>query len=276
MKTKVLLLTTVLLVIGMLCGCGAEPSPAGTTDAASETQTAEAAPQVGEEKLYADYLTNGGYRELLPDYDDPDAYYEAEACLADIDDDGVRELLIHFTNKAMASVRGYPAVTVLLGVRDGAVKRLGYAENPGGSGGGDYLFIKYDTITKKHVLEYEEYVRDGMFFSTYALHYFDVKALDAEEKEYGLVGSGDVAYKQAHVLRSSTFNTEGAYAEDAQRVRKETDLCVESDGFVNVYRYDDDYISHEKYDAIRARFVEPTDPAYQMKPVTTENPIPKA
>ena len=152
MKTKVLLLTTVLLVIGMLCGCGAEPSPAGTTDAASETQTAEAAPQVGEEKLYADYLTNGGYRELLPDYDDPDAYYEAEACLADLDDDGVRELLIHFTNKAMASVRGYPAVTVLLGVRDGAVKRLGYAENPGGSGGGDYLFIKYDTITKKHVL----------------------------------------------------------------------------------------------------------------------------
>ena len=272
---KVLALLLSVLLLGALCGCGAQQSPADTTAAASTNASETAAPaDVHEEELYTAYLTGGGYGDLLPEFDDPDADYEAEACLADIGDDGVRELLIHFTNKAWASVRGYPAVTVLLGVKDGEVVRLGYAENPGGSGGGDYLFIKYDTLEKKHVLEYEEFVRDGMFFSTYALHFFDVTQTDTEEKMFGLVGSGDVAYKTAHTLRSVRIYTDGEYGEDAQRILAETDLCKEEDGMVSAWEYDDEYVTEAEYDEIVARFAEPTDPAYQMKPVTLENPIP--
>ena len=228
-----------------------------------------------EAELYTAYLQNGGYEALLyDDYADTDTEYDAEACLADVNDDGVRELLLHITNKSTLGVRGYSAVTVLLGVRDGKVEQLGVADYGGGSGGGDYLFIRYDTQTDKHVLEYEEFVRDGMFFNTYALHFFDDTRRDAEEKEYGLVGTGNVVYKTAHTLRSSTYYTEGVYAEDAQRVLGETDLCKQEDGFVTAYLYDDAYISEAEYDALCGRFVEPTDPAYQMKSVTLHDPIP--
>lgn len=276
MKAKAVLFTSVLLIVCLLCGCTPQPVPAETTTASvAEASAAETTTALHEEDLYADYLTGGGYADFLYDYDNPETVFEAEAVLADVNDDGVRELLLHVTNKSSAGVRGFYAETVLLGVRDGKVERLGFAEYGGGSGGGDYLFIKYDTQEKKHVLEYEEFVRDGMFFNTYALHYFDVTQTDAEEKNYGLAGSGNVVYKTAHTLRTTTFYTEGSYAEDAQRVRNETDLYRLKDGLVTSWEYDGEYISEDAYDAIAARYVLPTDPAYQMKPVTLDNPIPQ-
>ncbi len=275
MKAKFALLLSVALLACVLCGCGAQPSPAETTAApVAETSVTAAPVDMHERELYADYLTNGGYDELLPDYDDPESDYEAEACLADVNGDGMRELLIHFTNKAMGGVRGFPAVTVLLGVRDGKVVRLGYAENPGGSGGGDYMFLKYDTVEKKHVLEYEEFVRDGMFYSSLSLHFFDVTQTDPQPKEYGLVGSGDVVFKAAHTLCCTTYAREGAYADDAKRVLGETKLCRKEDDHVIAYLYDDAYISEAAYDEIAARYVEPIDSAYNMQAVTLADPIP--
>ena len=304
MKRKLISAAAVLLFLCVLCGCSLHsPSvekettttaAAGTdmeadTDVtaseASEAQTSAAettaAPSGSEEaKLYAAYLTTERYEELLyedfdEDYDDfGEMEYEAEAALADINDDGVRELLLHITNKTMGGVRGNPSVTVLLGVRDGKVEELGFADYPGGSGGGDYLFFKYDTTLKKHVLEYEEYVRDGMFASTLTLYYFDVAQYNAQDNEYGMGGDGFVRYKTAHTLRSDTFCKQGVYAENAERILRENNLCKEEDDFVTSYTYDGDYLSESDFDAMRERFVEPTDPAYQMKPVTLENPIP--
>lgn len=289
MKAKAILFTSVLLIVCLMCGCGAQPAPtestAGTartdavaTEAQSETQTTDTTSAVpddlDEAKLYADYLTGGGYDEIMDAFFDGEEDYEAQAVLADVNGDGVRELLMHIADRSMGGVRGYASVSFLLGVRDGQVERLGFAYYGGGTGGGDYLFIKYDTATDTHVLEYEEYVRDGMFFNTYALHFFDFSRRDTEPKEYGLVGAGDVVYKTAHTLRSNTCYTEGTYAQDAQRVLGETDLCKQEDGFVTAYLYDDEYISEAEYDEMCARFVEPTDPAYQMKPVTMDNPIP--
>lgn len=296
MKKKTAFVVCVLL-LGLLCGCGPQAAPAESTETGSTDTTAvsapsssgataaepdttsaeqsEALPDLHEAELYAEFLSNGGYEDVLSDYFDSDAEYEAEAALADINNDGVRELLMHITDKSTGGVAGFSAVTFLLGVRGGKVERQGFAYYGGGSGGGDYLFFKYDTVSKKHVLEYEEYVRDGMFFNTYALHFFDTSQIDnAQEKQYGLVGAGTVAYKDEHTVRCNTFYSEGTYAEDAARVRKESNLCKEEDGFVTAYLYDDNYISEAEYDRICARYIEPTDPAYQMKPVTLENPIP--
>lgn len=272
MKKILAALLCVLLPAGILCACGSQQAPVETTTTAS----APAAPaDVQAEALYADYLLNGGYSDFLYDYDNPEADFEAEAVLADVNADGVRELLLHITDKSSAGVRGFYAVTILLGVQDGKVRRLGFAEYGGGSGGGDYLNIKYDTVENKHVLEYEEFVRDGMFFNTYALHFFDVTQTDAEEKMFGLSGSGDVVYKTAHTLRCVQIYADSEdYGEDAQRILAETDLYKQEDGIVTAWEYDDAYISEAQYDEIAARFVEPTDPAYQMKPVTLENPIP--
>ena len=287
MKTKILLLTAVLLLLGMLFGCGAKTEPvestsaqtvADSTDAADaeETQPRKAAALTKAQaaELYTQYLTNGGYDDVLANLGDAEDDYEAQACLADVNEDGVCELLMHITNKSMGGVRGFPAVTVLFGIADNKVERLGFAYYGGGSGGGDYLFIKYDTLSEKHVLEYEEYVRDGMFFNTYALHYFDVTRRDTQEKEYGLIGEGSVVYKTAHTLRSDTFAVTGAYAQDAEKILQEDRHCKEEDGFVTAYLYDGAYITESDYEALRAQYVEPTDPAYQMKPVTLENPIP--
>ena len=285
MKKRCALLVSVLLLFSVLCGCGKEPPAAADTSAdravtepvpltepAAETETESAAPS--ERQLYTDYLTGGGYDELLYDYDDPEATFRAESCLADINDDGTKELLLHITNTTSLGLRGYPAVTCLLGVQNGEVEMLGVAFYGAGSGGGDYLFIRYDTVEKKHVLEYEEFARDGMFSNTMAHYYFDVRERDTEGKRYGTAGEGNVVYKTAHTLRSSFYATEGAYASEAEKIMRETTLYREEDGIVTVYLYDGAYISEAEYDAMRDRFVEPTDPAYQMKPVTLQNPVP--
>lgn len=267
----------------LLCACEKQPLPAKSTTAGqSETTsapdsdtTAESQTEIQEAQLYTQYLTGGTYNDFLPDYDDPETEFEAESVLADVNDDGVRELLLHVTDKSLSGVRGFYAVTVLLGIQDGEVKRLGFAEYGGGSGGGDYLFVKYDTAEKKHVLQYEEFLRDGMFFSTYALHVFDVTQTDTQEKMLGLSGTGDVVYKTLHTLRTVTLYKDGTYAEDAERIMTETDLYELDDGLLTVWEYDDTYITEAQYDEIAARYVEPTDPAYQMKPVTLQDPIPE-
>ena len=225
-------------------------------------------------KLYTDYLHEFGYGDFLYGYDDPEAEFEAEACMVDVTDDNVPELLLHITDKSSVGVRGFASVSVLLGVEDGSVRQLGFANYGGGSGGGDYLYIRYDTVEKKHVLQYEEFVRDGMFFSTLAYHWYNVREKDTEKKLYGMAGEGDVVYASAHSLRSSSFAKEGVYAEDAKKVLDETDLFTQEEGIVTAYQYDGVYISEAKFDEISGRFIEPTDPAYQMKPVTLETPIP--
>ena len=281
MKTKLALLLSVLLLLSALCGCGSQTAPDADTQqttgsaAAQSRETVQAASDTDETKLYADYLANGGYNEIMGDFFDEEAEYEAEAVLADVNGDGTRELLMHISDVSSSGVMGHSSVSFLLGADNGTVERLGFAYYGGGSGGGDYLLLKYDTVSKTHVLEYEEYVRDGMFCTIYALHFFDFSRRDTEEKAYGLSGAGDVVYKTAHTLRSVQFYSgDGEYADDAQRILDETDLSKQEDGFVSAWQYDDAYISESEYDEMCARFVEPTDPAYQMKPVTMDAPIP--
>ena len=292
MNIKIALCLAAVLLLGILTGCGQQPSPVNSAESESAqttavaltsmTETTEApfsAPQTAryapnEASVYTDYLTGGGYAKYEFLDSDPDSEYEAEAVLADVNEDGVKELLLHITNKSFLGVRGYPSISILLGITDGKVEELGYAEYGGGSGGGDYLFVRYDTTEKKHVLEYESFSRDGMFASSMFHYYYDVHQRDTQEKDYGMFGSGYVVYKTAHTLRSDTFVKEGPYAENAAQLLSETDLCTEDEDTVTANRFDDTYITDEQYEALRARFVEPTDPAYQMKPVTLDHPVP--
>ena len=283
MKLRYLFLLTVLLLVCLLSGCGSAALPAESTTAAiaggnenvsaqqAETST-NAAPVAPAQAaaLYKDYLQNEGYREMLFDYDNPDAEFEAEACLSDVNEDGTPELLLKITEPTAA----YASVDVLLGVRDGKVIPLGYASCPGGSSSfRDSLNIRFDRQTGKHVLEMEENARSGAHASSVIYSYYDCSQLEPSDVLF-TDGFSTVAYKTAHELRQTTYAESGEYAENVKNIRRETDLFEQEDGFITVYTDNDTYISKANYDKMCARFAEPTDPAYQMKPVTLENPIP--
>ena len=279
-----------LLVLCLIGGCGAPAAPTASTSQNADTSALSAAASepasasltkgstsdtMQIRKLYADYLQNGGYAELMYNYDDPDSEIEAEACFADVNGDSVPELLLHLTNKSFLGVRGYYAVTALLGVQNGKAATLAVAEYGGGSGGGDYLSVAFDTQTNRYVLVYEEFVRDGMFFSAMNHYYVESFRQDDNDRQFGLGGSGSMVYAIDHTLSCERYALDGVYAQDAERVKAETDLYVQEDEYtVTVYQYDDAYIPQSTYDAAENRYVTPTDPAYQMQPVTLQDPIP--
>lgn len=244
-----------------------QPSTTAPATRSSDTGT--------EAQLYTAYLKSSVYEDMLYIDDIFDSNYEAEACLVDFNGDGVRELLLKVTNKEYLGVRGYGSQTVLLGLRNGKPELQGYVEFGGGSGGGDYIYFKYDTAAKKHVMVYEVFVRDGAWGSFYERTVIDPARRDNPEtvvNEYNNIPYG-VGYNAAHKLELSRYS-EQYYAEDIQRIKSETNLYSATEDGIEVRLYDENYITESSYNTLDARFIDPIDPAYQFKPVSLNNPIP--
>ena len=244
------------------------------TTAPTKAVTTEPAPSaLPEAKKYTAFLQNGGWEQILSDYDASQRDIAVEACFVDVNDDGVRELLLRLTDQNSGGVSGHFTISVLLGIRGSDVEIQGAAEYGGGSGGGDFLNIKYDKGSEKHVLILESYSRVGVYASDTEQTVFDTSRTDTPVTVYGLEGENTVIYNSDYILRS-TYYSETYYAEQIEQIKGDTTLYKSEDNGITVFRFNGRYISEEQYDQLSSNLVEPTDAAYQLKQVTVNDPIP--
>jgi len=212
--------------------------------------------------IYTQYLLNGGYEFLFLGFDKNNL--EIASCMVDINNDGTYELLISLTNTEYPGPRGYPNVTVLLGIENDTVKTFVSSEFGGGTMGGDYLEIKYDTQEMKHILALDGHIRDGNM-QTWTYHNF-----------YSYSGGTfDISIKmgRCHIIMESGIPD---YEDQITAVRNETPFHYEGDFGWHYFYYhtiNGEYVSEEEYNAY-GRFIEPVDDAYKLHPGTYNNPIP--
>lgn len=241
-------------------------------DSSDLTTTASSANDINEAELYREYLTGGGYEKAISYYNESPSDFKIESCFVDLDEDGTRELLLQITNTEALGPRGYGTYYLLLGLSGEKVVPLAFCTDGGGSGGGSYLSIVYDTQTQKHVLLLTDSFRAGIFSTYYGLTAFDAskreKAFSEIDSEFDTT---DVAFKKMLSVTREYCASE-YYSDDIERIRQETDLySMEEDGLV-CWKSNDKYISESEYNKLTARFIEPTDARYQLKVVPANNP----
>ena len=212
--------------------------------------------EINEVEIYTRWLLEGGYAELM-EYEAKEKYLEISTCLIDIDRDGTEELLISLANKEFLGVRGYPIHAALLDIQDNTVKIIHQAYYTGGSMGGDYLNLKYDQKEQRYVVAASGLFRDGVYASFY---YMDIFSENQQKVDWA--------------ISTNSYNmSQNTYAKEIDAIRSETDLFYEAEDEIRVYKINDQYVSDTEYAAMTDRFIDPVDPAYQMKPGTYQNPI---
>ena len=213
-----------------------------------------------EQEMYIRYLINGGYDELI-EYDFDRNNMEISSCLVDLDNDGTHELLLSLTETESIGPRGYPTATALLGIQEGAVKILERGYSGGGTMGGDFLELKYDTQENIHVLVLDGLLRDGMFRNSGYLHIYS--------------SDNGTFNENIKIEREAVLIDQGLpyYLEEAESIKSETALHYDDEGFFVWYVIDGQYASEAEYEAMNNRFVNPIDDAYKWQSCTYENPI---
>ncbi len=214
------------------------------------------APEIDEEELYASYLTGGGWEEIMEENPHDISEGEISACLADLDRDGVQEMMVTVMYEDMT----HEFFEALLDIDPGnrvVIRQKNY--NGGGSAIGGFLAFRYDTQTNRTVLVLDNNMRDGIYYLEIQLTVYDSSLkgveLDLVQERYAIdpySGSDEII----------------------SEIRQETNLYKEDDYSFYVYKANGEYISESQYNAYSSRFQEVTDPALQGKPVTASNPIP--
>lgn len=215
-----------------------------------------AAPDAG--TVYTNFLNNGGWAQATDDYivdEIRNGPTDVSSCLADIDGDGVQELLLEVTPTGYSGPGGYETFTALLDQDNGTPVVRQKAYYGGGTGGGDYLGIRYDTQEKKSVLVLDGSMRDGVSAGESYLIVYDAAM---QNTLY------DIHYEQY------VDDDYMGYGNEVARIRSETDLYQEKDGMVCAYKLNGQYISEADYNAWIARF---SDSPYELKPASVSQPV---
>lgn len=210
--------------------------------------------------IYTQYLLKGGsgygFYEPLISSDK----VQISTCMADLNNDTVYELLIIIGPRETV-VAGE---SVLLGIQGNEVIEL-VSDHSGGSMVGGSLKLTYDTIKKKHLLMGSGTIREGIWKSS---GYWRVYSGNDE----GF--SVDIEITSGSILIEGNDNLyDNLYIEQANEIKNQTSLYYEDDGYLHYYQINGEYVSKEKYDDEKNRFVEPIDDAFNLRIGTYETPI---
>lgn len=206
---------------------------------------------------YHRYLTDGWLEEEIYFFDKN--YVKIETCLVDINDDGVYELLLSITDTGSLEVRGYTNKSFLFGIQNSEVVVLKETFFGGGSMGGYYLKLLYDTKMQKNVIVFDGYDRLSVFdyYST-----FEAYSYNSDEV---------IPYFSANY---ASFSLDNKYNDEAiSNVKKETPLYYQEDYQLYYYQIDEEYVSEAEYEEEIAHFTEPTDSTFVLKEGTVQNPL---
>lgn len=221
-------------------------------------QNIDGNPNQDDIKLYLDYLTNGGMSDIVSDCWSNE-YIEISSCLIDINDDGVSELLLIATDKETPHVRGFETNSVVLGIQNGKVVILDTAYYGGGSIGGDYFYVKYDTEVQKHVIVREGTFRDGAY------------AGENSKIAYSYDGKVISPYIEVKGMYFELNNKD--YEEQVQKLYNETSFGEVGETYHYFYKINNQFVPKSQYEKAIARFISPKDEKYTMRKGTLTNPL---
>ena len=233
-------------------------------------------------KIYTEYLLNGGYEEIievngwLNRSGVKSSKTVVNSCLADLDGDGVHELLIRLEDRSYDGVRGWHTVSAVLGIDDdGAVRILLTAFNGGGSMGGEFLRLAYDNAEERYypvvTAWYQEMagahaIRTDAVWTGSAVSYS--VGFDLAMERVALTGNS--VTDQYLLQRINTVKSQTALYEYVTENGSSVFCCYTLDGA---------FISRAQYDAyVRSYpglgdYSEPSDPDYQYRTCTWRVPI---
>ena len=227
----------------------ASPAPSGPP---AEPNSARA--------IFEDFFAQGGWDTVMGaieydpilDTDQRDA--EVQAALVDLDQDGMEEMVLVMQFFMMQK-------SCLLDIDEAdKVQVAQTAFNGGGSGGGYSVEIRYDTLEQRPIAVLSGYFQLGFAHGTRFLQAFG----------NGLTAP-DLEFKRTHYYLESYKS----FQEEMDRLREETDLWVEEDGFLVAYTKNGEYITREEFESLEARYVTPEDPALQLQKTSPYYPVPQ-
>lgn len=174
-----------------------------------------------------------------------------KSCFIDINNDGVDELVVRYRQQSYEKSAVYA-------IQNNKVVNLGMVEHAGGSSGGEFYTVKYNSNAGNHVVAVSGNTNIGARAATSYLttYYYD-----------------GVSFTAKHSVEGGYYSYDG-FASEAEEIKRSTSLYVEKDGRVWYYLYDGNYISEAEYESIRNNYVDPVNAKYQMKVGTPSNPLP--
>ena len=209
-----------------------------------------------EAEMYTEYLLDGGYKELM-EYTVKKKDLQVESCLIDLDDDGVREVLLQLTDLSTMGPRGYQCHCAVLDIENNAVMTRLKTYYGGGTLGGDMLYLNHDQQQDEYVIVLDSSIRDAIYAGSWLQQVFSEN------------------YEVELEFRSSYYETESGYYDDKiAQVRNETSLYEIDDNYFRYYQIDDQYVSKTSFDAMNERFASLDEESeYTMFEGTYDQPI---
>lgn len=209
-----------------------EESSAGSSENASSDDIYER-----DKEIYNSFLTDGGYELLTSCRDNyPYTEFNVYSCMADLDYDGVHELLLQVQNTEFLGPRGYDQTYGFFTIKNGKPELLFEAWSSGGSIGGGRLEIVYDTVEKEYAVVRIDFSRDGGFANCGTREIFRPGAgfKNTEEK-----------YFSEYITIPSQY-----YGDKIEEVKAQTDLYCVSENEFSYYKLNDKFISKDEYENV--------------------------
>lgn len=232
-------------------------------------------------RIYTEYLLNGGYEEIIEGNGwlnragVKSSKTVVKSCMADLDGDGVHELLISLEDRSSEGIRGWHTVSAVLGIGDDdTVRLLLTAFNGGGSMGGEFLRPAYDTQAERYYPVVSYWYQDS-----------PGRTIRGDVVWTGSAASYSVGFdlKKERIALSGNSVTDQYLLQRINEIKGRTSLYEYVDEYGSsvfcCYTLDDAFISRAQYDAQVQRYTglgdyqEPSDPAYQFRTCSWRDPI---
>lgn len=213
-------------------------------------------PYQRDKQIYTNYLLNGGYEEIGPEYADA---YDVKSVMADLESDGTYELLIYLANKDSVGIQGPERTTTLLTIKDGTPVELVSAYHCGGSMGGESMYITLDTDNNRLGVQ-----RVGLFKGGYD---YSLCAQDV------FVADNNYSEPIVELCTVRIYEESNIYNEDIENIKAQTDLHYVKDGFFCYYTIDGEFVYDQNHLDESSIYENQTEGEYALKEATYSQPI---
>jgi len=245
----------VTLIFSLLVACDGEaplnePTPSPTPSAPPPSPSPEPISSEDED-IYYEFMQSGEWKGDEVWLDEGNLEGQGIEITAykifDFDGDGVKELWLEAYDNEFRR----HAYSAFYKIEDGQVKRLLYGVLSGGSMGGDWVTVRYDTYTEKHLLSLIG------SFGGFGGRSSTGKYYEYENGELNEAFSMLTMYQTAKNYREEDL--EGLYYVDEDDDREPEWRTI------TIYEIDDERVTKEAFEQMRERLIEPIDDTFILR-----------